>query len=216
MFKLQIFDFDGTLVRTPSDSPENRRKYEKAHGLPWLISKSESKQLTRKHKRHIGMRRGWWGRKETLEPPLVPDPTPADMFITSTCEALLASKADPDCATFIMTGRHRGISNQVLRILGDGGLVKVVVNPPKDDKLFIDPADEDAQVYFFGDDGPRPSGSKPASTLPWKIWMIDQFLLLYPETQLVEIWEDRPEHVEEFRQLNSCIEPQVKVHFVKG
>jgi hypothetical protein len=214
--KLNIFDFDGTLVRTPCDTPENRRKYEEAHGLPWLISKSQSVQLTRKHKRHIGIRRGWWGRRETLEPPLVPDPTPADLFITSTCKALLASKADPDCVSIVMTGRHRGISNQVLRILDDGGLVKVVRRPSQGDKLFIDLADENLQVYFFGDDGPRPNGNKPTSTLPWKIWMIDQFLSIYPETQLLEIWEDRIEHVEEFRQLNNCIEPNVEVHFVKG
>ena len=213
--ELHIFDFDGSLVRTPCDTSENRRKYEKSKGMPWIIGKAQSRQLTRKFKRHIGMRRGWWGRKETLEPPLVPDPTPDELFIRPTCDSLLESKVSSECVTIIMTGRHRGIANQVMRILDDGGLVEVVRKPPKDGKLFIDSADEDVIVYFFGDDGPRPNGKKPASTLPWKIWMLEQFLDLYPETEIVRFWEDREEHVKEFRDLNDCLEQEVIVHFVE-
>ena len=122
--QLDIFDFDGTLFRNPHDSPENRLKYEKATGLPWAINKEQSLELTKKHGKFIGVRRGWYGRKETLEPPLVPDPAPKSFFIPEPCEALLKSKVDPDTITVLMTGRHAGIKNQVLRIAGDGGVGK--------------------------------------------------------------------------------------------
>ena len=213
--QINVFDFDGTLARTPCDTPENRKFYQKQTGLPWVITKAESAHLTKKHGRFIGMRNGWFGRKETLEPPLVPDPAPASLFVEAVCKELLESKANPDAVTIIMTGRHRGISNQVLRILGDGGLVKVDRQPSKDDKLFVNLADPDVQVYFLGDDGPCPKGTKPNTTLEWKIWMIDQFLALYPETEVLKLWEDREEHVHEFQQLQSCLEQTVIVEFVK-
>lgn len=212
---LHIFDFDGTIARTPCDTSENRKLFQKETGLPWVISKAEAAHLTKKHGRFIGMRNGWWGRKETLEPPLVPDPAPASLFNQQVCKEFLESKADANIATVIMTGRHRGISNQVLRILGDGGLVKVERKPPKDGKLFIELADPDVQVYFLGDDGPRPKGNKPAVTLEWKIWMLEQFLELYPETETVKFWEDRAEHVHEFQQLQSCLAQTIVVEFVQ-
>ena len=213
---LNIFDFDGTIAHTPCDNAENRSLYQKETGIPWVISKADSVHLTKKHGRFIGPRTGWWGRRETLEPPLVPDPTPENMFNPHVCKEFLASKVDPEIVTIIMTGRHRGISNQVLRILGDGGLVNVVRKPPKDDKLFIELADADVQVYFLGDDGPRPKGNKPSSTLEWKIWMLDQFLEVFPELKTIKFWEDRAEHVQAFQQLDECLDQKVLVEFVQN
>ena len=43
--QLHIFDFDGTLANTPLDTPENRRKYEKSKGIPWIIDKKLSAKL---------------------------------------------------------------------------------------------------------------------------------------------------------------------------
>jgi hypothetical protein len=211
---LHLFDFDGTLANTPADTPENKRKYEEDQGIPWLISKTMSKQLTRKHKRTIPVRRGWWGRKETLQPPLVPDPAPAELFNKEVCDTFLESKNNDDALTLIMTGRHKGIGHNVLRILDDGGLVKINKVRSQDGKLHVQQIDDQVAVYFFGDDGPLPTSRKPQSTLPWKVWMMEQFLDIYREIQIVEWWEDREEHVREFRDLNNCIEQDVKVHHV--
>lgn len=213
--KIDIFDFDGTLFRNPPDTAENRKLYEKKTGLPWIITKELSRQLSKKHGKFVGMRNGWYGRKETLEPPLVPDPAPSSMFIEPICERFRQSKKDEETYTFVMTGRHRGISNQVLRILGDGALVAVKRKGIKDGKLYVESVDKNVQFFFMGDDGPTKMDSpKPTSTLPWKVWIMESLLDYYPEVDTIEIWEDREEHVEAFQQLNSEWPHHVIVNFV--
>lgn len=212
--KLDCFDFDGTLFKNPLDTPENRKIYERAKGMPWLINKDESVRLTKRFKRFIPMRRGWYGRPETLEPPLVPDPAPADMFIQPICEALHRSKADPEILTLLMTGRHGGIKHQVLRIAEDGGLVKVRRRYNNDNKMFCENIDSDVTCVFMGEDGPAPKGNKPTETLPWKVWILEQYVELHPEIETVEIWEDREAHVNEFRSLDGMLAPKVLVNFV--
>jgi hypothetical protein len=195
MHTLDVFDFDGTLFRTPLNTHENRRKYEKAKGIPWLIDKKLASKLTRKLGYHVGMRRGWWGRKETLEPPITPDPTPPEFFIPHTYEAFLDSKRNSKSLTIMLTGRYLGLQHHVLRILGDGGLVKV--ERDGDRCTCIDP---DVVCLFLGDNGPKPTGAKPHETLPWKLWILEQYVNMYDETlDKIEIWEDRTEHVKAFR-----------------
>ena len=212
--KLDVFDFDGTLFRNPLDTPENRRKFEDHNGLPWLITKEMSRELTRKHKKFVGMRKGWYGRAETLEPPLVPMPAPAEMFITQTVEAFHRSKSDTETLTMIMTGRHAGIQAQVLRIVEDGGLIKIDRQRSKEGVLFCKNIDPDVICHFLGDNGPRPKGNKPNETLPWKLWILEQYMKVYPEIEVVEIWEDREEHVKEFKELDGLLANQVIVNFV--
>ena len=209
MHKLDVFDFDGTLFRTPLNTHENRQKYEKATGVPWLIDKKLAAKLTQKLGHHVGMRRGWWGRKETLEPPLVPDPTPPEFLIEKTCEEFLRSKANPESITLMMTGRYLGLQHHVLRILGDANIVDVERNG--DRCQCVDP---NVVCMFLGADGPRmlSAESKPSETLPWKIWILDQYFTLY-DIEAMEIWEDRPEHVEAFRGLDWGI--KITVHHVK-
>lgn len=200
--QLHIYDFDGTLFRSPIDTPENQAKYERAKGMPWLIDKEKSRELTKKHGYFIGIRRGWWGRAETLEPPLVPDPAPPEWFIKNVCEQLMASKIDPNCLTVIMTGRFVGLRGHVLRILGDGNLVKVEKKMAKSGQTFIEACDGEIQLLCLGDDGPKPNGVKPSETFPWKTWIIQQFLDIHPEIEHVEIWEDRHEHIAKFKELD--------------
>ncbi len=216
MRKLDVFDFDGTLFRNPLDTPDNRRKYEQDKGLPWLIDKETSRQLSKKLGRFVPMRRGWYGRPETLEPPLVPDPTPSGMFLEEPRAAFLQSKADPSAITVLLTGRHVGLKNHVLRIAADGGLVKIRRKYSQEKQLFCDVADENVTCIFLGDNGPKPKGTKPSSTLPWKLWILEQFLDLHPELEIVEIWEDRDEHVKEFQALDEILEQKVIVHHVTG
>ena len=205
MHKLDVFDFDDTLFKTPVNTPENQRKYEEATGLPWVIDKQRARFLSKKLGRHVGMRRGWWGRKETLEPPLVPDPAPEEMFNPKVCEAFLESKRDPETITMMMTGRYLGLSSHVLRILGDGGLVEVT---KQGDKYVVN--DPDVVCMFLGADGPKPQGTKPSETLPWKFWILDQYVDLYP-LKRIRIWEDRVEHAIEFEKY-TVVEELVVYH----
>jgi len=212
MHGLDVFDFDGTLFKTPEDTPENRRVYEEATGLPWVIDKQRARFLSKKLGKPVGMRRGWWGRRETLEPPLVPNPAPAEMFVSETRDAFLVSKANPDRLTMVLTGRHFGLRHQVLRVLGDGGLV--LVEKLKSDDLHVENVDPQVICLFLGQDGPKPKGIKPPDTLPWKIWILEQYVEIYPDIQSIHMWEDRPEHVEAFQQLLPALVPEVLVNYV--
>ena len=212
--KLDVFDFDGTLFRNPLDTAENRKKFEDHTGIPWIINKEMSRELTRKHKKYIGVRKGWYGRAETLSPPIVPDPAPADMFIAHVCESFHKSKADQESLTLLMTGRHAGIQAQVLRIADDGGLLQVQRSKSKEGELFCRNIDPNVTCWFMGMDGPRPKGNKPTDTLPWKIWILEQYTKIHPEIEVIEIWEDRDEHVEAFRELNELLADQVIVNHI--
>lgn len=213
--KLHIYDFDGTLVNTPLDTPENRRKYEKDKGIPWIIDKKLSLKLSAKHQKHIGMRRGWYGRRETLEPPLVPDPTPKNFFVAKVCDEFRASKANEDAITLLMTGRHAGIQAQVLRICGDGKLIDVKKKGVKQGKLYVDCVDANVTCLFMGQNGPDPQGTKPSETLPWKFWILEQYVRVFPDLEKIEIWEDRPEHVTAFQELDDLFDEDVIVHHVQ-
>lgn len=214
--KLDIFDFDGTLFNSPSDTPKNREKYERATGLPWIIDKEASRRLSKEHGRHIGMRRGWWGRPETLEPPLVPDPAPQEWFIKDVCDKFLVSKANPETITLIMTGRFVGLRHHVLRILGQGKLVVVQMKKsPKDGQIYTVMADEDCALLCLGDKLGH-TGSVPAETFPWKVWIIERYLEMVPEINTVEIWEDRDKHVEKFQELHGTLVETVIVNHVKA
>jgi hypothetical protein len=213
--KLDCFDFDGTLFRNPHNTPENRLKFENHTGLPWIINKEMSRELTRTHKRYVGTRNGWYGRAETLEPPLVPVPAPSDMFISQTVEDFHKSKADPHSLTLLMTGRHAGIQAQVLRIANDGGLFQIEQKRSKEGVLFCKNTDPDVVCHFMGENGPRPKGNKPNETLPWKLWILEQYMNVYPEIEVIEFWEDREEHVKEFKELDGLLANQVIVNFIK-
>lgn len=207
--ELHVFDFDGTLFNSPLDSLENHKLYEKAHGMPWIIDQGKSKELTKKFKRPIGVRRGWWGRPETLEPPLVPEPAPQTFFNQSVVEDFHKSKENPESVTVVMTGRFTGLKNHVLRICRDGNLFSINKN-----KNLYENIDEKVQCFFLGDSGPDPQGSKPSETLPWKIWIIEQLLRVNPTINKIVIWEDRIKHVEHFRELNGILANEIVVNHI--
>jgi hypothetical protein len=223
--KLDIFDFDGTLFNSPTDTEANRKKYERITGMPWIIDREMSRQLSKKHGRHIGMRRGWWGRAETLEPPLVPDPAPKEWFKKEPCEAFLASKArshpgqeNPESITMLLTGRYSGLKEQVLRIMWDGGLMDVeTVVSRKDGKKYFVNADEAVAFYCLGDKALSnlvDNGPMPSETFPWKMWVVGQYATYCPDLNTIEMWEDREEHVEKFQQELSKLVENVIIHHV--
>lgn len=235
--KIYIFDFDGTLFRSPEDTPENKKLYEKHTGIPWHITKEHARELTRRLKRPVNPRSGWWGKKESLLPPLVPDPIPKEMWIESTLEAFANAQNDKNGKVLIMTGRHTGLEREVLRILSHNPLleIKKVEKPSttnwagikweegetyRDDThryLYIW-SDPFVELKLLGMDGPCPDvvGTKPTSTREWKVWVLHQYRLLYHNVEEIEFWEDRAEHVEHFRSLNDEFKEKVIVNHVRG
>jgi hypothetical protein len=211
---LKVFDFDHTLVNTPTNTPENVAKYESATGIPWLVDKELAAQLTEKLQRPIGVRKGWFGRPETLEPPLVPDPAPPELFIPKICKLFLESKLLPNTITIVLTGRHLGLKRHVLRILDDGNVIKCERQIDQQGRMWIENADVNlTEVYCLGQDGPFMTGAptKPPDTLPWKIWIINQYLKNY-DIELIEMWEDRYAHMTAF--YNAFPETDTIVHYV--
>lgn len=197
MKTIDVFDFDQTLFRSPANTPENLALYEKTLGMPWLIDKVKAEELSKKMGRKVGVRRGWWGRPESLEPPLVPEPAPKEWWIEPVVKEYFQSKNCDESATVILTGRHAGLQRQVLRILHDGGLVKTK-KASDGSHCFADP---DVQFLCLGMEGPAilDCGPKPTNdTLPWKQWIIKKFAKLFEEAEEINIWEDRIEHAEEF------------------
>lgn len=199
MNELHVYDFDGTLFNSPTDTLENRKKYEELTGIPWVITQEKSFELSKKHGKKIKSRSGWWGQPETLEPPLVPDPAPLEQFNKFVVDSLNLSKKNEQAITLILTGRHVNLRKQVERICNDGNLL-----------------DDRVKLYCMGEDGPKPQSSRPSKTLPWKLWVVEQYLNSYPSIEKTIFWEDRIEHVQQMQQLDSSFYRSVVVNFIQG
>jgi hypothetical protein len=139
------------------------------------------------------------------------------MWIKETMDALMESIRDPSVMNLIMTGRHVGLKMEVLRILHQGGFNQVTVIPSKKGDRYEWAWNDSLHLYLLGMDGPCPEkvGTKPQETFPWKIWIIEQYRLTYPEIEKIEIWEDRNEHVEKFKALSDEFPEDVIVHHVR-
>lgn len=198
MIELHIYDFDGTLFKSPTDTIENRKRYEELTGIPWVITKEKSFELSEKLGKEIKPRSGWWGQPETLEPPMVPNPAPLDWFNESVVNSFLASKANKQVVTLILTGRHSGLRKYVERICNDGNLL-----------------DGRVTLYCMGENGPNPITKKPNKTLPWKLWIVKQYLTIYPTIEKTEFWEDRKDHFEELENLKDSICKYVSINFIE-
>jgi len=210
--QLDIFDFDGTLFRSPIDNEENRALFEKETGMPWIINKQEAEELSEKLGKHVGARNGWYGRAETLQAPLVPVPAPKELWIDKTVKAFFQSKSCKNTATVMMTGRHAGIQGQVLRILNEGNLVNCQI---RNGKYFQD--DKDVTCLFRGQSGPavKASPMPNTDTISWKLWIIEKYVTMLPELKHICIWEDRSEHVLSFQDFGEILEQSVVVIHVR-
>ena len=92
--ELLVYDFDGTLADTPTPIT-GKEMYKRKTGREWPHN-------------------GWWGRKESLEPPLEVYPGPA-------FSSYLENRLRSDCVRIMMTGRVHKLSARVtecLRALG--------------------------------------------------------------------------------------------------
>lgn len=150
--KLAIFDFDDTIFKSPGRDL-GEKAYLSSTGNKWPHA-------------------GWYGRIETLTPPIVPQIPPKDMLIEKTFQEWQKRKQDPNTKTVLLTGRPYKIRHRILEILGHY------------DMTFD-------QEFFRGQ-----PGTKGRDTFEIKMNIIQG--LLHPELELLEIWEDRPEHVSGF------------------
>jgi hypothetical protein len=91
--RLEVFDFDGTLFRSP-DQPAS-----------WPKGK------------------GWWGKPESLQEPCVPTHPPADWWVEEVVEEARRAIGDPDTLAVLMTGRLvKRFSARVAELLAQAGL----------------------------------------------------------------------------------------------
>jgi len=133
-----------------------------------------------------GWKAGWWGRKESLLPPFVPHHTKIKdegqhLLNEKVAKEYLRARKDPEGFTMMMTGRHWGLRKEVMNIMVGLGLASW------EDAWSLT---EDSKQFVFI------SGGK---TLEGKLARLDEMLAEMSEVEMIEMWEDRPEHVAAFR-----------------
>lgn len=197
--KIVLFDFDDTLVYTPTPE-QGVPEYEKTTGKPWMI---KDKETAVQHGFDPKFRRtGWWGRQETLHPPIFH--TTPDKINPNVANALKSFHDNPQTYTVIMTGRHAALGNRVKEILSTYGVH----------------ADE---YYFKGqkDLTQHPEYPKSNDTFDYKAFVIIK-RLMSPEIEIVEIFDDRADHVTKFLELGKNLKETwpnlkvIKVHDVRS
>lgn len=151
--RLVIYDFDGTLFRSP-DRKDGSTLYYEATGNRWP-------------------HQGWWGRVETLMPPVVPDPIPESMWIQEVVDRHRQDIKDENAFVVLMTGRPFKNRRRIREILDTQNI------------LFH-------REYYRG-----MPGQKGQDTFDIKVNIIEEELF-HDGLKSVEIFEDRPEHLSAF------------------
>lgn len=176
--KLEIFDFDGTLIKSPQPNtiinvPGIGELPAEAAYERWLIlNKKRPKKL-----------RGWNGNSETLRHPIFPRPLQEGMVNRAVADRFLESKHNSDVRTVIMTGRHVGLSFLVHQILLGYNLLTA-------DEI----SKQTVETRFFFRTNKNPN------SLIWKKNKITE----WSESHFsIEIWEDREDHYQAFEELLS-------------
>lgn len=151
--RVHVFDFDGTLVNTPGRELAEKL-YLEAKGEPWP---------------HIG----FYGRPESLIPPVFPDVPDASFAIQEVAE--VCRKKDCDLSV-LMTGRPYKMRKRVLDICEHLGL-------------------RFDQSYFRG----QADCNNKGDTFVFKTSVLEKLLVL-PIKELT-MWEDREDHFAQFSAL---------------
>ncbi len=110
--KIDIFDFDSTLVFMPEASI-GKATIERYNVLRRSLGEEEIPS--------VGQGK-YWQQPETLLPPIVPDPAPISMLNHEVAKEFYASSRDPKRLTVVMTGRGPKLEEHVRRILSDYGM----------------------------------------------------------------------------------------------
>jgi len=176
--RIVIFDFDDTLVFTPTPE-EGAPKYQQATGQPWYIKDPQTAQA---HGYPSSYRReGWWGNPKTIESPIF-DPHP-DKLNQDVARAFQSFKDDPHTYTVVMTGRIAKMENRIKEILAHYNI--------------------HADEYYFKDQKNLTQDKnypRKGDTFDYKAFVIIN-RLVNQETQSVEIFDDRAEHIPKFVEL---------------
>jgi phosphoglycolate phosphatase-like HAD superfamily hydrolase len=166
--RIAIFDFDGTLVDTPTPE-EGAKAYTAKTGKPWYIN--DPKTAVAHGFPPSFKRLGWWGRTETLENPDIFQAT-LDKLNQEVAQAFHAFKDDPETYVIVMTGRTAKFEQIVKNVLANYHIHA--------DEYFFKTGNADTFVF-------------KANTIIHRI--------MSPETQSVEIFDDRDEHISQFIEL---------------
>lgn len=149
---IDVFDFDGTLVKTPGRE-QAEKDYLAANGTPWPYI-------------------GFYGRLESLIPPVFPDKPGEEFLIREVADIALAREAD---LQVLMTGRPYKLRNRVLEICSHYGL-------------------SFGATYFQGQ-----KNCPGSNTFECKTSGLRELLTLNP--QRLRLWEDREDHYDLFQIL---------------
>lgn len=148
-----IYDFDGTLFNSPTRE-QGELSYFETTGKNFPFP-------------------GWWGRLESLIPPVIPEKPGEEWLIQRTISAYRNDCLDNNTRCVLMTGR-----------------------PYKNRKRIIEICDHHNlkfQSYYFRGQ----PGQIGRDTLQIKSNIILNEIL-HNDLEILEIWEDRPEHISGF------------------
>lgn len=168
--RVVVFDFDGTLFNSPD---------REAGELAFLEATGQTFPFP-----------GWWGRIESLMPPVIPEKPGEEWLIPGPVAAYREDAKDKNTELILMTGRPFKNRKRVLEICGCFDL------------LFH-------EHYFRGQ-----PGQQGRDTLEIKSNFI-QNDLIHPGLSVLEIWEDRPEHVSAFLDLAKRWKSKYRNHLEK-
>lgn len=166
---LHVFDFDGTLVRTPGPA-EGKSRYHAETGQKW--------------------KGGWWGRPESLCPPVLPSPCPSGYVIRTVFNELEEVITRSESAVgVVVTGRIKPLRTSVVRILDE------ICVAAKNDTV-------PEGVSFLNHDAVFTHPGGRMTTLEYKKALFHTLLTQEPLSNAsiseLHIWEDRKEHAEIF------------------
>lgn len=187
---LHIFDFDGTLVRTPGPV-EGKARYHSETGRQW--------------------KGGWWGRLESLSPPVIPSPCPPDYVVRTVFKELEEVLTRSETAVgVVVTGRIKPLRNAVLRVLDE------VCVAAKNDTV-------PEGTSFLHQDAVFTHPGGRLSTLEFKKALFHMLITEEPLAKIaiteLHIWEDRKEHAEIFAtelsdELRNLTGVNTTVHYI--
>jgi hypothetical protein len=165
-----IYDFDGTLF----DSPEEERGkelYFEATGQLWPFQ-------------------GYWGRAESLQHPIIPDPIPQEMFFKKIVEQYRQDFKDKNKKVVLLTGRPFKHRKHVQKILASN------------------------QISFHEEYYRGMPGTKGRNTFEIKMNIIKE-RLIHDNLKVIDIWEDRVDHLSEFMTEAKRLKFMYKKHLEK-
>jgi hypothetical protein len=127
----------------------------------------------------------WYDTLQSLTPPCVVDPS--GMWINSTVSDAMESIGNPEVYTVLMTGRGASpeLSARVEELIAGAGL-------------------------SFDEVHLKPGGG----TAPWKSSMMEQFIAGMPDLEVVQVWDDRSNHLETFVKMIEGLGLEAIPHFV--